>query len=283
VLRQAAMATGRFASLFPTLNFSGAEPHLNGSERLDTVFISKTFGSAAVAQIIVQSKETNQGQFCAYILVLKEKYNEENSELIWNTLLGADAVICEPYSVDALDAITKLSMRVRLQRIEERQRKAFDILITDLIQQLDLVACLKSSGCEMGTSLKMFREKCEALRYLNQDQLKVYLDLAVVRFESAILPPRSFLTGRNAQYRGASRRVQRMLSAKGELEQQAPREEIIEAPKEVGGPRIYRGSSIGASLASSTRRGQRFEAAAKQEDDPRTNTKTDPSSQSKTK
>lgn len=282
VLRQAALATGRFGAIFPALNFGGAEPHLNGHERVDTVFISKTFGSATVAQIIVQSKETTQGQYCAFILVLKEKYSEENSELIWNTLLGADAVICEPYSVDALDAITKLSMRVRLQRIEERQKKAFDILITDLIQQLDLVACLKSSGCEMGTSFKMFREKCEALRFINQDQLKMYLDLAVARFEAAPLPPRSLLTARNAQYRGASRRVQRMLSSKGELEQQAPQEEVIEAPKETGGPRIYRGSSIGASLATSTRRAQRFEAAGK-EAPSRADDQRDPSDPPKTK
>jgi DNA-binding NarL/FixJ family response regulator len=213
-LKSAATSAQNVGTVHAVNGYEAAAPYLTDSEEVDVVFVSGAYEKHVLTEIIEVGKKTPQGQDAAFVVVLKNQ-TDSSSEVGSYMILGADGILSEPYSVDQLDRITKLSVKIRAERAEERQRIALTLMINDVIQQIDLLACLKASQCELGTSIRAFREMCGPLHALTDAQLEIYLSLAVEEFSKAPLPQRSFTA---SSYTGVSRRLRRRMESKIENE-----------------------------------------------------------------
>ncbi|WKZ57948.1 MAG: hypothetical protein QY326_04585 [Bdellovibrionota bacterium] len=178
--------------------------------KVDLVFISYRYPEEQVRQFIKEVTQTKHGQECVFIQIVKP--NDDGSTLATNMLAGADGVLLEPFSVDALTAIVDLSVKVKKEKAEARERAAITFILNDIINQVDRVAFLKSLNMDVGRTMIQLRHLCEVLHRLEGDSLKLYYELAIQAFESAPLPTN--LTSKVKRYSGASSRVKKAMEEK---------------------------------------------------------------------
>lgn len=218
-LKQATTAVHNFGKVHQLTNLREGLAAMNGYERVDVVFLSYRFDEDEVKGFIKEAKETPQGQDAAYVLVLRTK-DQDSSVVAKNVMIGADGFLFEPYSVDYLLEITELAARVRKERSKAREEAAIKFLVTDVINHVDMIAYLKSCDCEVGRTLKKFKEICSVFETLDPESKEIYYKIAIEMFIEAPIPQR-FLQRKT--YRGASQRVKRRMEDKllAELEQES--------------------------------------------------------------
>ena len=124
---------------------------------------------------------------------------------------GFDGFLFEPYSVDNLLEITQIAARVRKERSRAREEAALKLLISDLMNQIDLVAYLKQMQSESGRAMKKLRDTSAMLKTLAPESFELYQGLAIDLFEQAPLPKKVF---QRKQYSGASSRVKKKMEDK---------------------------------------------------------------------
>ncbi len=198
-----------------------------GGDHCDVVFLSSKFDTKDVQDFIHVSKETKTGQDTAYILVLGAR-DQGSGVIANNVMIGVDGFLFEPYSVDQLVEITTLSAKVRKERSAARERIGLTLLLTDIINQVDLVAYLKGLGHEPGTSMKKLKELTHNLGNLSPESFQVYVELAIKIFSEAPVPKKAFKTD---NYKGASSRVKRKADSKVVSEAEAAFKAQAEAAK----------------------------------------------------
>jgi DNA-binding NarL/FixJ family response regulator len=209
-LKQATSSVVEFGTVTLLNTPAEALSALSLSTPIDVVFVSWRLGSDVIRPFIQKAKETVQGQDAAYIAVMKSAA-EGNASVAQVMMDGADGILCEPFSVDQLVEITRLSTKVKGERFEARERAALSLLIPDIIKQLDLVAHIKSSGLAPETSLKVFRELCQKVKERDQRSHSIYYELALTAFENAPVPHFEVKT---KTYVGVSSRVKRRMEQK---------------------------------------------------------------------
>lgn len=209
-LKQATTSVVDFGHIYLLNNFLEADKFFVGENPVDVVFITGALDREKLAEFIRRAKMTKNGQDSAYVTVLKSQ-EEGNASVGSNMMLGSDGILCEPYSVDNLVAITHLAAKVKKERGEAREKAALSMIVKDIIAQIDLLAFLKTSNCDLGTSLKALRDLSEPLKSLSPESFKWYVEVAVNLFEEAPLPQRAF---RTKVYAGASSRVKRKMEKK---------------------------------------------------------------------
>ena len=210
-LKQATTQVVDFGTVLPLGSFTDAMNSLSGGERnIDVVFVSARFETSDISGFIQQAKQAKHGQDAAYVMIMKAQ-PQGNASVAENMMLGGDSVLCEPYSVDSLIEITRLAARVKKEREGARERIAITLLIGDIITQVDLVAYLRATGCEPGTSMKKLREMCTMLGQLSPEMLAFFHESAIKEFSEAKIPPRAL----NAKkYSGVSSRVRKRMENK---------------------------------------------------------------------
>ena len=181
-----------------------------GGDHCDVIFLSSKFEMSEVQEFIRLAKETKTGQDSAYILVLGAR-DQGSGVIANNVMIGVDGFLFEPYSVDQLVEITGLSAKVKRERSASRERIGLTLLLTDIINQVDLVAYLKSLGHEPGTSLKKLKDLTQGLAALSPESFQVYVELAIKLFSDAPIPKKAFKT---ENYKGASSRVKKKMGEK---------------------------------------------------------------------
>ena len=208
-LKQATTAVPQFGKVLQANSIDEADQKLKvGEAAFNVVFISNRFPNAATTDFITAAKKTAGGQDAAYILVLEAK-SQDSSTVASTVLVGADGLLFEPYSIDQLVEITNLAAAVKAERGIERERAAFRFLLGDVMNQLDLIAQLKSNGMDMGPNLKRLREMCLIFTTLEGESKTNYLGVAGEMFEKAPVPKPIV-----KRYRGVSERVKKRTAEK---------------------------------------------------------------------
>lgn len=209
-LKQATASVHNFGKVAQVGDLDEALNKLQGDDKNDVVFISYKFDQADVTSFIKQAKASKQGQDTAYILVMKTK-DQSASVVAQNVMIGADGFLFEPYSVDYLIEITNLAAKVRKERTDARERGAMKFLVTDVMNQIDMISTMKQAGYEVGPHLKKLREMCGVFATLTPESHKVYMDVALQLFENAPLPKKLL---QKKLYTGASDRIKKRMEKK---------------------------------------------------------------------
>lgn len=210
-LKQATTQVVDFGQVLPLGTFADANTHMNGERPWDIVFVSTRFENDAISQFITNAKNTKCGQDTAYVMVMKA-LPQGNTSVAQNMMLGGDSVLCEPYSVDSMVEITRLAARVKKERSDSREKIAINLLIADIVNQVDVIACLKASGCEPGTSIKKLREMNAMIKALSEDKLGYYQATLIEKLLEAKVPPKALLGAK--RYGGVSSRVKKKMESK---------------------------------------------------------------------
>ncbi|MBX7143814.1 MAG: hypothetical protein K1X79_05135 [Oligoflexia bacterium] len=209
-LKQATTAVPHFGKVHQLTELREAQNRLAGSERCDVVFISRKFEMENIISFIKTAKGTGQGQDSAYILVLGAK-DQDSSTVAASVMSGFDGFLFEPYSVDNLLEITEISSRVRKERSLAREEAAMKLLVTDLLNQIDLLSYMKTMKSDPTRVLKKLRERTAVLKTLSPESSDIYYRIALDMFENAPLPTKIF---QRKNYGGASSRVKRKMEDK---------------------------------------------------------------------
>ena len=125
-------------------------------------------------------------------------------------MMGADGFLFEPYSVDQLVEITDLAAKVKAERSLAREQAALGFLLNDVMQQIDLIAYLRSAGYDVGRGMRRFKQMCTVFGTLEGESLDLYYNLAVDKFIEAPFPKKMY----QANYKGASKRVKEKMEKK---------------------------------------------------------------------
>ena len=217
-LKQATTAVTNFGKVGQVGSLREGFERMRAGERCDVVFVSHKFDLADLTSFVKNAKAIPQGQDSAYIVVLGGK-DQDSSTVAASVMSGFDGFLFEPYSVDNLKEMTEIAARVRKERARAREEAALKLLITDIMNQIDLVAYLKQMQSESGRAAKKLRESCAVLKTLSPESFELYRSLAVDLFEQAPLPKKVF---QRKQYSGASSRVKKKMEDKliAELEKE---------------------------------------------------------------
>lgn len=207
-LKQAMIAITEFRDIQLFGALDRVLERLSGPERCDVIFVSGRYDLKDIEDFVKSAKETKRGRDAAYILVLGSG-DQTSSGMASHVMVGADGLLFEPFSVDALQEITELAARVRKERRLVREKLALKFLVEDVIQYIDFVAVAKTYEVEHARSLRKLREVCEVFRTLSDEAMASYFELIVERFCNATLPD---ATERLNSYHGASVRVKGMVT-----------------------------------------------------------------------
>lgn len=217
-LKQATTAVTNFGKVGQVSSLREGFDRLKVGDRCDVFFISHKFELEEITAFVKNAKAITQGQDAAYIVILGGK-DQSSSTVAASVMSGFDGFLFEPYSVDNLREITEIAARVRKERARAREEAALRLLISDMMNQIDLLSYLKQTQGESGRAMKKFRESCAMLRTLSPESFELYRGLAIDMFESAPLPKKIF---QRKNYSGASSRVKKKMEDKllAELEKE---------------------------------------------------------------
>jgi DNA-binding response OmpR family regulator len=209
-LKQATSPVNEFGSVTPLSNINEANSYLAGDKPTDVVFLSARLPQEHLSPFIQSAKALKSGQDAAYVIVTKSA-SDGAKGIAEIMMLGGDGMLCEPYSVDSLLEITLLSARVRKERSDQREKAAIGMIIKDVINQLDMVACLKANGCELGLSIKKLRDLSAMIHAMSPESRTTYFDVMLQAFIDAPLPPKALGV---KKYGGVSSRIKKKMDQK---------------------------------------------------------------------
>lgn len=210
-IKQATTAAPKFGHIHSANSISDAMTQIEYLEDpVDIIFVSKRVPFDKMQSFFQFSRASKRTEDAAHVVLFQSQ--EEGNALIKTILeLGADGILCEPYSVDQLSEITELATFIKRERAKERERGAISILIDDLARQIDLVSVLKATGGEPGQSRKALLELSRLAKGLSEEGKEFYFEKLVDKFSALPAPPKAFQA---SFYSGASERVKKLLSKK---------------------------------------------------------------------
>ena len=208
-LKQATSSVHQFGKVHQQQSLREAMGRLGTDDRCDVIFISYRFEQPEIVEFIKQAKATKSGQDAAYVMLMRNK-DQDASKVAANVMIGADGFLFEPYSVDYLLEITNLAAKVQKERADTRERAAITFLVSDIINQIDLVASMKAQGFEVVASLKKLKEMGKVFTTLTPESFAVYTEVAIKQFGDAPVPQKIV----QKKYGGASSRVKKKLEQK---------------------------------------------------------------------
>lgn len=210
-LRQTTGSVWQFQKVFQAGDMAEAARVMAEEERIDVVFISYRFPDAEIADFVTKAKETKAGQDAAFVFIVKGGDQGGKSAVAQAMLLGADGFLNEPYSVDQLVEITKLSSRVKAERGSARHLMAARVMVQEMISFLDQIAQVRSSGFESTRTFDRFRQICKQFESVGKGTPEVFTSLVIEMFEKASPPIGS---GKRKKYGGVSDRVKQRMEKK---------------------------------------------------------------------
>lgn len=173
----------------------------------DVIFIAEEFGKDEIAKFIKEVKETG-GNDAAFVLVLGSNDQKSTAETTC-VMLGAHAVLTEPYSVDSLVDITRIAAKVKKENHVLREKNALGLLVKDMTLQIDRLSYLKACECDPGRALKQFKDLCAIPQALTNESLDRYFDIMIEKFEQVPVP-----IAQVRQYKGVSQRIKSKMQQK---------------------------------------------------------------------
>jgi DNA-binding NarL/FixJ family response regulator len=209
-LRQATTAVPQFAEVIQAATLNEAIYKLESESRFDVVFISYKFNLEETKTFIEGAKKTKQGELAAFVLVLRTR-DQDKSTIATGVMMGIDGFLFEPYSVDSLVEMTNLARKVRDERSAAKEKMATSLLVKEIIDQLDLVAYLKSCGYAVSKSKDRLIELCASLKGMHAENAEERTEYIASLFIDAPLPKKAFEA---KKYGGVSARVRQRMEKK---------------------------------------------------------------------
>ncbi len=206
-LKNAASAIGIFSPA------KVAESLLEGDNKLcaasyDIIFISSRLDDKETAQFIGRWKQAPHGRDAAYVKVC---HGESNRDDVAQLLIdGADGILLEPFSAEALIEIVYLAERVKQERQQVRTKAALHLLVREISDQLHQLTQLEKHGRAANISRAVMHEMCGVLRELEPDAKELYYQILFEVFSQST--PQKKAERAHPSYRGVSQRVRRRLS-----------------------------------------------------------------------
>jgi len=210
-LKQATRMLQEFGKVVPLAGFQNARDLLSRDDSYDIVFMSPRLGWEVALQYINQMKETMWGRDLAYVLILGQEDNV-HSTIAKSVMKGADGILLEPFSVDALLETTHLAQRVKTQRRTTREEKALRFLVQELIDQIGIYAVLKKRGARASVTKEVLKNMSSVLRELEPDLLIRYFEIVLEQFP--LVPAQRTTKISSRRYTGNSERVRRVVAKK---------------------------------------------------------------------
>ena len=198
-LKQAFNLIPQFKVVKVVSTLTEAFERLFSGESFGSLFVSTMFGKPVISEFIRRSKGTTGGRECAYILTFPG--SPVKRTVTESTACGADGILMEPFSVDSLQKIYRIAVRVKRSYVAARQKQGLKHLLEDAADTIDHHAFLLSRFPDApvpGAALKLQK----ALEQVAQSAEDAYIEALEEVFSTMSKP-------RKPAYRGASRRLQK--------------------------------------------------------------------------
>ena len=211
-LRTACSPVALFGAFHNAKDIANGLELLKGEVNIDIIFISQSYSLNEVSSFIATAKKTAQGEKFAFIALTKMGEGSITSAA-QGMLVGIDAYLPQPYSVDALTEITQLAAKMREIYAETKVRLSITRIVEEVIGQLRVTSFFLCEGDPQRNERfqKQFREASAVLRTLSSDQKKVYYDVISELLDKEA--PRPEIPDA-LNYKGKSERIRKMLEIK---------------------------------------------------------------------
>lgn len=221
-LRQAVMVVPEFGQFDSHTDTRSALLHIEkkATPEIQIVFLSHTLPEDELAFFIRTGKEVKATQDSAFVLIIPST-DDMKTQVARFTLIGIDGILAEPYSVDSLVDITKLSLLIKKKRSAEREIKAIHMMMTEIAEQVNKIAVQRRMGVPTTRDMKRLTTMCEVIEELDESTRERYLECAVDVFETASLP-KELMT---CMYKGVSARTKKRMEAKLKAKLEAEQQE----------------------------------------------------------
>lgn len=140
-----------------------------------------------VGEFIAQAKISAKGRDSAFVLIVDQS-GGSSTGIAGSILNGADAILQEPFSVDALVATTLLATEVYGQRKRSREEGAIKHLVNSCSSALDRVATAKALDMPPGDAWLELKKVTNAIKSINPSYHNFYLDALTEKMETVEVP-----------------------------------------------------------------------------------------------
>jgi len=179
LLKQCIYSLGQFRRIVPARDFVEAKSlFLNGESLPCVVYVSTKFGSAEVMNFIGHAKEQGVGKQSRFVVVLK-KEDQTQTSVAQNLISGADALLCEPFSMESVRTTSSFAMQIRSERKREVMTSAFGLLIDEMIADINRLAAIEKTGRRAENVRARLKSLAAPLKSLTPEWAALYQKLAV--------------------------------------------------------------------------------------------------------
>lgn len=182
---------------------------LSSSPAVKTIFIAGSLGRSAIARFIEEAKKIEAAKKAAFILLIGQK--ESNRQTISNAMMvGVHGFLCSPFSLAAVEEVSRLTAGVRMTDTKLRLRAATGLMISALLKQQEKVKATAEAELT-GKKLDLWEETQACC-----DQYKVSTGESVTTavVQDMLTKP---ISERAVCYDGVSRRVREIVAQKAML------------------------------------------------------------------
>lgn len=163
-----------YLTMAPCSNERDVMERVEREERVDIMFLSERLDPETLENLIQRVKNSEKGTECVFVVV---KSSPDGGIPVSEALsLGADCILCEPFSVDNLAQVVELGNKIARDR-KGRARLSATLLVTDILDQIDAAAFLMKSGHNPGILMKSARKLGERIHEIEDEDLGMYFEI----------------------------------------------------------------------------------------------------------
>ncbi len=199
-----------FGPLVQVGTMEDAVGRLNNGLKADIVFFSYRFADDVIGPFVKSVGESKGGEDAAIVQIMKS--DSAGASMASQMLKGVHGFLTEPFSVDGLTEIAMLTVKVKKDKSDEREKAAVRFIVGDIMRQIDRAAFLMSCEMDIGKTVSQIKNLAGIVKGFSGPTLDAYFKVVLEDFENAPLPSASLIKFKN--YKGASARVRKQMQEK---------------------------------------------------------------------
>jgi DNA-binding NarL/FixJ family response regulator len=185
-LKQATSTLHEFRHVRLEFSLQQALAQIKENLSCNIIFISQTFEPELSAEFVKAAKETKNGQYSAYVLVIDGK-RQKRTEVATDISNGMDGILFQPFSVEGLLETTELAHKIRGTSSSNRLKASRHLLSDAITPSLDKITDLFLEGKKSDLIRADLRIILRALMASCDDKKDEYYDHLVDLFDR--VPP----------------------------------------------------------------------------------------------
>jgi hypothetical protein len=233
-IKSAASASGIMGEVELHKDIRSALRDLGSGPDRTAIFVSDEFTTEDMSQFLAEAKRTPGAKNSAFIINIKSK-DADQSAIATTILRGFDGMLVEPFSVDAIEEIIRVSSSIHAERNVESQRAAVQYLTVQLLSALDRVATAKAMEKPPGENIRELKSISSDIASLDPVLHQIYFQALITESDKK-RPPEELVEYFRRQAEAEARAQDRMDKMVAEHK---ARQQSSESKK---GPRIIRRS-----------------------------------------